>query len=289
MLFTLIGIEVLLGFVLTFLLLGGVHVGTHVVIVVLQEGVLETGDGLGVLVHLSHGQGFAAESLAHLVAVVVFALRMGDSDFTLLNALSVLLHLEVDGTQVGVVNELLFVKSNSFAVESNGGFKVLVLVSSISLKLLIFSIFLALNLSLFLRGEGSLSLGLSLGISDFLVGFHLGSVGLVTSFTLVFASHLFLLHLAHVDAGQFLEDSVISGVRLHHLHEHLGVLNDHFVAIREGGISEHTRELGESFHSLEVGSRHRVAVTTSRGGGASTSHAGHVKASSSSRSHARVL
>jgi len=227
-------------------------------------------------VHLSHGQGFAAESLAHLVAVVVFALRMGDSYLTLLNALRVLLHLEVDGTQVGVVNELLFVKSNSFVVESNGGFKVFVLVCSVSLKLLIFSIFLGLNLSFFLRGEGSLSLGLSLGISDFLVGFHFGSVGFVTSFTLGFASHLFLLHLAHVDAGQFLEDSVISRVSLHHLHEHLGVLNDHFVAIREGGISEHLRELGESFHSLEVGSRHRVAVTTSRAGGASTSHAGHV-------------
>jgi len=239
--------------------------------------------------HLSHGQGFTAESLAHLVAVVVVALRLGDSDLTLLNALLVLFHLEVDSTQVGVVNELQIVKGNSFTVESNSGFKVFVLVSSVSLKLLIFGIFFALNPSLFLGREGSISLGLSLGISDFLVGFHLGSVGLVTSFTLVFASHLFFLHLAHVNAGQFREDSVISRVSLHHLHEHLGVLNDHFVAISEGGISKHARELGESFHSLEVGSRHRVAVTTSRGSGASASHAGHVKAGSSSRSHAGVL
>lgn len=236
---------------------------------------------------LSEGVRFTAESFAHFEGVVIISLRLGDSNFTLLNTLLKLLHFEVDSSQVSVESQFQSVKSNSFTVKSNSLFEVAGFVGSITFKFLGFCIFFTLNLSSVFGRHFSL-------FPRFLFSFSVNAHFFCSSFSnfssvlvLVFGSHFILLHLVHVNTSQFLEDSVIAWVSLHHLDQHLWVLNTHFVTSRELRVGEHLSELGKSFHSLEIGGRHGVPVITTHG--ASSSHSGHIKTRSSTGTHSRVL
>lgn len=180
-------------------------------------------DGFIKLLLSQESSSLSGKGLAEFLEIVLSLFGNLNASVALSDAGIKVLHLHVDGGQVGVVEHFGGVSLDGLGVELNSLREISLLVEIITLSLERVSIFFRVDALFLLCSHAGLSLCLGFGNCFFslllLVFFHLFLHLTSICLRLVLLS----LHGIQINTGQFLKDIHESGIALHELHHHLGV------------------------------------------------------------------
>ena len=244
-------------------------------VLIFQESLLVHADSFIDQAHLDLSVSFTVHGFGEFnVIVATAALSLSDGGVTSFDTFVILLHLEEAGGLVGVETQLLGAPVDGLLVVLESLNELFLFVELITLGLDGFGLFLGCDSEPLVFWECCLSLFLLLLLLFLLSGGLFSCALLAGVFVLISILHLFLLEVSKVNSREYLEYVHKSLVRLHHLHEHLGVLLAHSPHAGELRVFEVLLDL---WVGLEFGfslwpTEHVAHATTRR-----TSHSAHAR------------